>query len=421
MLLRNLMFRLLEENDGEGGGDAGAGGSAAEPELTPDELAAKESAEALAVINAGIDEADGKPAGSKPDADVDGDEALDDDDAAGGEETEAERLAREKAEADAAAGKPPEGETDDERKAREKAEADAAAAAGTETTEQKREREKAELVQALDLEKNPLPADTNERTKSRLELVIGVNKTLTDSLEEVVEQRDALWNQISKTGTTPEQFGEHMTYLENFNSDDPKSLEAALKVAQEHVAELSKAIGKPVPGTDPLDGFEDLQKEVELGDISKERAIELADARRAKEATSTRSRQTDDQKAYSTAVATARDELNALEVEMQKANKAEYDAKKPFVTAIVKSIAKNTHPTKWAQAFKDAYANIEVPKTNGRAPAARVGGRPDPNRTSRAGSQAQPLRNKTPAGGGTAKEPGSLEEAINAGIEAGST
>jgi hypothetical protein len=307
---------------------------------------------------------------------------------------------------------PPEGETPEQ-----KVEREAAAAAAAETLEQKTAREAAETpeqkaareaaaVKPADHVNDPIPATVSQRTRERITGLVGLVK----ERDQTIAENTQLFQQIADTGVSPENFAQTLTMLRMFNSEKIDDKRQALTFLQTQVAHLAKVCGEVVPGTDPLEGHDDLQQHVNAGTITQEHATELAAARnRVKAAEAAQAGTAQAQQAQTAGVeaarTTARTALNALGSALKDLD-PEYAKKAPLVIAKLQPLFATLHPSKWVDAFKTEYAAMKAP-----APVAAV----VPITQKPAG---QPLRpNKQPAGGGQA-QPKNMQEAIEASLSA---
>lgn len=353
-----------EPAGGDGGGDGGEGdgGAPADPH-----------AELQAAIDAGIAEANGdEPAGKKPAAKESDDEAGKEGDGAGAK--------------DGDKGK-------------------AAAKGDDEEGDGKKE---------PDPVNDPIPDEVKGRTRERMESLVSKVKETSEELEQVRGNYDEMMGLITETGATPEQYGTMLGYIDAFNKGieesadgtyrilDQKQAELALEAAEAQVEILYEALGKQRPGSDPLAEFQDLKDEVETGDISEERALEIAQARKvAKRQEQQRTRQSEQHQQtegqQEQQVQAARTELNTIGKALQKSD-PQYAKKVEQVMPAFKRELPNTPPDKWVELFWKHYDAAKVEE----APAS--------------GGRDQPLRGRPRAGGTPAKAPGSVQEAIDAGI-----
>lgn len=203
------------------------------------------------------------------------------------------------------------------------------------------------------------------------------------------EAGDFLFEEISKTGTSPEQYGMALDYLglvAKAGQGDLAAAEKAYEVMGKEYAALAKMLGKEAPGIhDPLAAHADLRAEVEAGDLPRARAIEIAGQRDRAEYTGTVQRhQQETQQAAQQAEQQGIDWLKRFDAEMAQEDPS-YAAKRPQLSDAVRQIREQFHPSEWAQRTALAYARIQAPVAVApppTAPAQPAAPRPGPLRPS---------------------------------------
>ncbi|MGH8259249.1 MAG: hypothetical protein ACREUG_06115, partial [Steroidobacteraceae bacterium] len=181
----------------------------------------------------------------------------------------------------------------------------------------------------------------------------------------------------------------------------PARIKGAIQTLQRELAALSQMVGEPVPGVDALANHVDLRQAVNAGDLSEAHARELAAARDARAFAQRRSETVSAEQQHQQALDGGVAALNELEKQLQA--DPEYARKRAVLIPALQPVLAQLHPSKWVETFKAAYGQLKLGPVA--APAAPAGP-----------ASPQPLRARTPAGQ-AAKAPGSLLEAINAGIE----
>lgn len=202
------------------------------------------------------------------------------------------------------------------------------------------------------------------------------------------EAGDFLFEEISKTGTSPEQYGMALDYLGligKAQQGDLVAAEKAYEVMGKEYAALAKMLGKEAPGIhDPLANHQDLRAEVEAGDLPRARAVEIAGQRdRAAYTGSVERQRTESQQAAEQAEQRGIDWLKRFDAEMSQEDPS-YAAKRPQLSEAVRLIREQYHPSEWAQRTALAYARIQAPVAAAApaAPAAPAQPRPGPMRPS---------------------------------------
>ncbi|MBN5032592.1 hypothetical protein JY448_02925 [Stenotrophomonas maltophilia] len=203
------------------------------------------------------------------------------------------------------------------------------------------------------------------------------------------EAGDFLFEEISKTGTSPEQYGMALDYLGligKAQQGDMVAAEKAYTTMAGELAALAKLLGKEVPGVhDPLANHQDLRAEVEAGDLPRARAVEIAGQRdRAAYTGNVERQRTESQQAAEQAEQRGIQWLQQFDAEMAQEDPS-YAAKRPQLNEAVRQIREQYHPSEWAQRTALAYARIQTPEAAApavAAPAAPVQPRPGPVRPS---------------------------------------
>lgn len=348
--------------------------------------------------------------------------ALGDDMAAGGSDDELDTPAPETpdSEGDLGSGDPddaagesetPEGaegeaeETDAEAEARG-AERDPATGKFVKKGEEKPEVEKAAKVEPpkKDPINDPIPANLKKEATERIRSVIAIAKEKTAELEKVTTDFNYLIKGVEATGTSPEQYGETLSWLALFNSPDPKNQEKALELVETVAERLATLLGKERTVGDPLSAHPDLKDAVTKGQITAQYAKEIARTRNGQafrtEINTTATQAEQQRQAAATELETARNGLSALEQTLQGTD-PEYATKKSILVQALKPVFAAIPPSQWVGKFQEAYKNLKLTG----APARKA-----PT------TQNQPLRaGKQPAGGQT-KQPSSMLEAISGAL-----
>jgi hypothetical protein len=173
-----------------------------------------------------------------------------------------------------------------------------------------------------------------------------------------------LFKQVQDAGVNAEQYGQLLDYgsvIAKANSGDLKAAEKAYEMVSRELASLAQVLGKEIPGVhDPLAAHTDLQKEVEDGDITRTRALEIAAQRQALKLDEGR-RQIESQRSNAQ---TEHDNgitaLNTLGAELAAAD-PNYAAKQPYLVAALQAIKDAVPPSQWAQAARIAYQRLPNP------------------------------------------------------------
>lgn len=206
--------------------------------------------------------------------------------------------------------------------------------------------------------------------------------TIPEVIQRAKDGED-LTRMVTDTGATPDQFSMTLDFLGLVNKGDPGSLDKAIDLVQTELQTLCKLRGRELPGVhDPLAEHEDLRAEVESGDLTRKRALEIVQTRTAESLAAARnqheSQRQQQTEAQQAAVAQAQEEarvaLNDLGAELAK--DPHYAAKFPALKDALATIKAEHPPHLWAAKAAIAYARIPNPKP---APAPNNPARPGPN------------------------------------------
>lgn len=171
---------------------------------------------------------------------------------------------------------------------------------------------------------------------------------------------DDMISMVMETGMDARQYGMVLDYgkfVSGAMKGDRASAEKALELAQAEVVALSKALGKEVAGVyDPISEHPDLAESLENGDITKEYALQIANARAHQGAVKQVQEQSTKQHEQEAAQAQGIAHLNGFEAHMQ--TDPQWAAKRPYLNAMVTNIRQTLPPAQWLAATQQAYATI---------------------------------------------------------------
>lgn len=291
----------------------------------------------------------------------------------------------------------------------EKAAADAAAADKAKKDADKVAADAAKNKKPPDALNDPIPTDVSKKTQERMRTLIDTTRKAEAATTKMTEARDFLLERIMDSTATPQQYETLLGLAKLVNSPDPAEKTKALNYFQRASAALARELGIAIPGVDLLADHADLKQRVDLGQLSRKDAEEMAALRNqqgAQEQNRQRAAAADRDKQQRAAdVTNAKAALNTLEQTLK--NDPNYAAKSKILIPMMQETFKNIHPSKWAETYQQNYNKLVI--------AARPRPVPVPNKGTPPANQ--PLRARTGAGGAAAA-PSSLEEAVNAGIAA---
>lgn len=270
-------------------------------------------------------------------------------------------------------------------------------------TWKKAEEPKKEEPKKADPVNDPILKGLKKDTQERIRTLIDTTKAVTVERDTIKRDFDYMVQGVQATGATPEQYGETLSWLALFNSNDPKSQEKALELVENVAERLATLLGKERTVGDPLAAHADLKDAVAKGQVTAQYAKEIARTRNGQtfrqELTTQATTQQQQQAQAAQELTAARNDLSTLEVTL-KASDPQYEAKKAILVPALKPVFAVIPPSQWKDKFMEAYRNIKV-----NTPVAQPKGAP----------ANQPLRAKQPAGGQT-KAPSSMREAIDGAL-----
>jgi len=251
-----------------------------------------------------------------------------------------------------------------------------------------------------------IPKDLKKETQDRIRTLIDTNKDTTAKFEKATQDFDYLIGGIQATGTTPEQYGELLTFMSAFNSKDPAQQERALEMIEGVADRLATLLGKERTTSDVLTKYPDLQAAVAKGQVTPQYAKEIARTRAGQafrtELETSQGQKAEQARAQTQELNTARTDLDTLENSL-KATDPQYDAKRAALVPILQPIFKTIPPAQWKGAFEQAYKNLRLPSV-----AARAAPKVPVRQPMRAGGNASAT-----GGGALKKDAGSMLDAVN--------
>lgn len=180
---------------------------------------------------------------------------------------------------------------------------------------------------------------------------------LSQQNEALAQARDSIMGVLEQTQTSPDE----LSRLLDFNYLAKTNPEGALRVLDEQRAILARTIGKELPGVDLLQDHPDLAARVESMQLSREDAVELANARRTRaqieEQGRSQSQQQQGAQAARQAQETALSEITRWTNGLRGAD-IDYPAKEAKLIAKLDGIIKTYPPNLWLQRIKEAYEDL---------------------------------------------------------------
>lgn len=260
---------------------------------------------------------------------------------------------------------------------------------------------------------DPIPKDLAPKTQERMRFLVSETKKLAEQVQTAQGDFNHLVEGIRSTGTTPEQYGEVLSFMALFNSGDASQQGKALELLEDMADRLATHLGKERTVGDPLAAHADLKADVAAGKLSVQYAKEIARQRnqaKFRGDLETRQReQTTAQRQHAEAVESARVGLNELEETLAETD-PNYAKIKAQILPVLKPMFASIPPAQWTAKFKEAYKNAK----------ARFQPRVRPSNPGN-----QPMRGGRAAGGGGANAngdgmssggPASMFDAVSAAI-----
>lgn len=226
----------------------------------------------------------------------------------------------------------------------------------------------------------------NEKAKERFTALRNENLALHTALEavgikdvaelptlvETARLGQTIVDDWASVGVDAEGYAGYLAYaqmVQATRSGDMKAAESAFVQVEAEYQALAKLLGKDVQGAaDPLAAYPDLQQEVQEGDITRKRALELAAVRtQATQRQATQHVQSTTTQAQK-AVKAGENALVAWE-QNKIATDPTYMAKREALSQQVAVIRESLPPDKWAAATERLYAALPAPAAP--APAAK--------------------------------------------------
>jgi hypothetical protein len=191
-------------------------------------------------------------------------------------------------------------------------------------------------------------------------------------------------NVIEETGATKQQVEASFGIIKALNSKDPAQMSQAADALFSEVKNLFTQLGRELPGVvDPLAEHKDLIDEIDNGDLTRARALEIARDRAMKKRGEEFQASNSSRQEFDNALKQATNDLGALATQL-KGMDPQFSAKLPYLQPILDEIKVSVHPSKWTEKVRAAYMKIpNIPTAPAPAAAAPV---------ARAPITAQPMR-----------------------------
>lgn len=243
-----------------------------------------------------------------------------------------------------------------------------------------------------------MPDGLSAKAQERFKKLTGRLQETSDALQSAQADIQQFREIVRESKATPQEFAQAIDYMRMVKTGD---LENALRILDDQRRQISIALGRPLPGADPLAAFPDLRQRVDAYQMDEQAAIEIARARMMQQQTQQAQqeqhqgmqRQQAMQQERAQAIAT----IDKLGAQWSKVD-PDFTAKEDIILKQLPEIARNFPPSMWPQQVKILYDTLSAMP----APAPARGGAPAPLRAS--GQSAG------------ARQPTNMLEALQAGL-----
>lgn len=243
-----------------------------------------------------------------------------------------------------------------------------------------------------------IPEGLSHKAQERFRNLASAVKEREQQLNDVSSQVEGFRELIKSTGTTAEEFSQAIDYMRMVKEGN---LEGALQTLDAQRRMISLAIGKPLPGADPLSQFPDLQQRVAAYQMDEQTAIEMARYRvleanaQAAHQQHAQQQQTNIQQMLVREQAVS--QITQLEKHWENTD-PDFSMKSDILMKRLPEIRDNFPPHMWAPQIKMLYESLSDVRV--------------PPRAKQTGSS--PLRSSGHSGG--AQEPKSTYDAVSAAL-----
>lgn len=260
---------------------------------------------------------------------------------------------------------------------------------------------------------DPIDKGLKVETQQRIRTLIDRTKAAETERDTAAGNFAQIIRGIEVTGTTPEQYGETLSFLQLFNSGDPVQQGQALELIEGLADRLATMLGKERAVSDPLVAHADLTAAVKAGHITRALALETARLRngttmRTTMATDANNAQREQQR-IEQVKAQGKQDLDELEKSL-RASDPQYDRKLAIILPSVQAAFRRIPPNEWKAEFQRIYREAKV----GFVPQRRPVPKNQPNRANKSGGGGG---GAAPKGGESA--PADMMGALNAALARG--
>ena len=205
------------------------------------------------------------------------------------------------------------------------------------------------------------PENLQPKASQRFRDLVADNKAKASELVHATEAVTQIQKSVNESGLSPNEFATLLDYGKLAVSQDRSLKEQALHFARAEVQRLSQEMGIEVEGVDLLDGFNDLQDQVDNYELSREHAVELAIGRRNQQRSESQQQQVHQQQQHqeqnATLIQSATKEIESF-MDQQKKTDIDFSAKEKYLLSQVDYIQQNYQPSQWASVVSQLYGAV---------------------------------------------------------------
>lgn len=205
------------------------------------------------------------------------------------------------------------------------------------------------------------PENLQPKASQRFRDLVSDNKAKASELAQATEAVSQIQKSVTESGLSPNEFATLLDYGKLAVSSDRSQKEQALQFARAEVQRLSQDMGVEVEGVDLLDGFNDLQDQVDNYELSREHAVELANSRRSQQRVESQQQQVHQQQQQqvqnTSSIQNATKDIESF-MDQQKKMDIDFNAKEKYLLSQVDYIQKNYQPSQWASVVSQLYGAV---------------------------------------------------------------
>lgn len=205
-----------------------------------------------------------------------------------------------------------------------------------------------------------MPEGLSQKAQERFTTLVNRVKEREAQVAETQGTLTQFREMIQSTGTSPQEFSQAIDYMRMVKHGD---FEGALRIMDEQRRMLSIAMGKPLPGADPLASFPDLRQRVEGYEMTEQAALEIARSRAYQQQAQTAQQQQEQVQQQAQDVQQSRRQA-VMQIDQLGAQWAKTDpdftVKEDIILKQLPVIAENFPPSQWLQQVKLLYNTLSA-------------------------------------------------------------